>query len=177
MQLFRLSIDKSQITSYYSWLFVMTEGARQTERSPFFCLSELSHVGSGSADDCAMSWLETERNKAHLSVCQQTLHSSHPAGQDTLHYAQASGLYLASLSHACIQSCGWEARSYILLPSCSSPPQGIICHKWMCGSPKKKKKRFKHLTQLLVENNPIAGFVHILPSAGFYLTQHFLECR
>lgn len=66
-------------------------GARQTERSPFFCLSELSHVGSGSADDCAMSWLETERNKAHLSVCQQTLHSSHPAGQDTLHYAQASG--------------------------------------------------------------------------------------
>ncbi len=33
----------------------------------------------------------------------------------------------------------------------------------------------KHLTQLLVENNPIAGFVHILPSAGFYLTQHFLE--
>ncbi len=32
---------------------------------------------------------------------------------------------------------------------------------------------FKHLTQLLVENNPIAGFVHILPSAGLYLTQHF----
>lgn len=51
-------------------------GARQTERSPFFCLSALSHVGSGSADDCVMSWLETERNKAHLSVCQQTLHSS-----------------------------------------------------------------------------------------------------
>ncbi len=54
-------------------------------------LSELSQFGSGSADDCAMSWLETERNKAHLSVCQQTLHFSHPAGQDTLHYAQASG--------------------------------------------------------------------------------------
>ncbi len=34
----------------------------------------------------------------------------------------------------------------------------------------------KLLTQLLVENNPIAGFVHILPSAGLYLTQHFLEC-
>ncbi len=32
---------------------------------------------------------------------------------------------------------------------------------------------FKHLTQLLVENNPIAGFVHILPSTGLYLTQHF----
>ncbi len=34
----------------------------------------------------------------------------------------------------------------------------------------------KHLTQLLVENNAITGFVHILPSAGLYLTQHFLEC-
>ncbi len=31
----------------------------------------------------------------------------------------------------------------------------------------------KHLTQLLVENNPVAGFVHTLPSAGLYLTQHF----
>ncbi len=36
----------------------------------------------------------------------------------------------------------------------------------------------KHLTQLLVENNPIAGFVHILLSAGLYLTQHFFrECK
>ncbi len=34
----------------------------------------------------------------------------------------------------------------------------------------------KHLTQLLIENNPIAWFVHILPSAGLNLTQHFLEC-
>ncbi len=34
----------------------------------------------------------------------------------------------------------------------------------------------KHLTQLLVENNPIAGFVHILASAGLHLTQHFLDC-
>ncbi len=50
--------------------------------------------------------------------------------------------YLASLSHACFQSSGWEARSYLLLPSCSSPPQGIICHRWMCGSPKKTKKDF-----------------------------------
>ncbi len=33
----------------------------------------------------------------------------------------------------------------------------------------------KQLTQLLVENYPIAGFVHILPSAGLYLTQHFLH--
>ncbi len=23
----------------------------------------------------------------------------------------------------------------------------------------------------------IAGFVHILPSTGLYLTQHFLECK
>ncbi len=31
------------------------------------------------------------------------------------------------------------------------------------------------VTQTLGQNNPIAGFVHILPSAGLYLTQHFLE--
>ncbi len=35
----------------------------------------------------------------------------------------------------------------------------------------------KHLTQPLGQNNPIAGFVHISPSAGLYLTQHFLECN
>ncbi len=35
----------------------------------------------------------------------------------------------------------------------------------------------KHYTQLLVENNPIAGFVHILLNAGLYINQHFLECR
>ncbi len=29
---------------------------------------------------------------------------------------------------------------------------------------------------MLGQNNPITGFVHILPSAGLYLTQHFLEC-
>ncbi len=29
----------------------------------------------------------------------------------------------------------------------------------------------------LLGSNPTAGFVHILPSAGLYLTQHFLECR
>ncbi len=28
--------------------------------------------------------------------------------------------------------------------------------------------------RMLGQNNPIAGFVHILPSAGLYLTQHFL---
>ncbi len=32
------------------------------------------------------------------------------------------------------------------------------------------------LSKLLVENNPIAWFVHILPSTGLYLAQHFLEC-
>ncbi len=32
----------------------------------------------------------------------------------------------------------------------------------------------KHLTQILGQNNPIAGFVHISPSTGLYLTQHFL---
>ncbi len=26
---------------------------------------------------------------------------------------------------------------------------------------------------MLGQNNPIAGFVHILPNAGLYLTQHF----
>ncbi len=36
---------------------------------------------------------------------------------------------------------------------------------------------FWAVTQLLGLNNPIAGFVHILPSAGLYLTQHFLECK
>ncbi len=35
----------------------------------------------------------------------------------------------------------------------------------------------KHLTQLLVENTPVAGFVHILLSAGLYWTQHFIECK
>ncbi len=35
----------------------------------------------------------------------------------------------------------------------------------------------KHLTQFLVESNPIAGFVHILPSTGLYFIQHLLECR
>ncbi len=34
----------------------------------------------------------------------------------------------------------------------------------------------KHLTQPLDQNNPVAGFVHISPSTGLYLTQHFLEC-
>ncbi len=34
----------------------------------------------------------------------------------------------------------------------------------------------KPVTQPLGLNNPIAGFVHILPSAGLYLTQHFLVC-
>ncbi len=32
------------------------------------------------------------------------------------------------------------------------------------------------ITQPLGQNNPIAGFVHILLRAGLYLTQHFLEC-
>ncbi len=36
---------------------------------------------------------------------------------------------------------------------------------------------FWALTQPLGLNNPIAGFVLILPSAGLYLTQHFLECN
>ncbi len=31
------------------------------------------------------------------------------------------------------------------------------------------------VTQPLSLNNPIAGYVHILPSAGLYLTQHFLS--
>ncbi len=35
---------------------------------------------------------------------------------------------------------------------------------------------FWAVTQPLGLNNPIAGFVHILHSAGLYLTQHFLEC-
>ncbi len=35
---------------------------------------------------------------------------------------------------------------------------------------------FSAVTQPLGLNNPIAGFVHILPSAGLYLTQQFLEC-
>ncbi len=30
--------------------------------------------------------------------------------------------------------------------------------------------------QPLGQNNPIAGFVHILSCAGLYLNQHFLEC-
>ncbi len=33
------------------------------------------------------------------------------------------------------------------------------------------KKIIKKITK------PFAGFVLILPSAGLYLTQHFLECR
>ncbi len=32
------------------------------------------------------------------------------------------------------------------------------------------------LTQPLGQNNPIAGFVHISPSTGLYLTHHFLDC-
>ncbi len=36
---------------------------------------------------------------------------------------------------------------------------------------------FWAVTQPLGKNNPIAGFVHILPSAGLYLIQHFLECN
>ncbi len=36
---------------------------------------------------------------------------------------------------------------------------------------------FLVVTQMLGQNNPIAGFVHILPNAGLYLTQHFLECN
>ncbi len=35
---------------------------------------------------------------------------------------------------------------------------------------------FWAVTQPLGLNNPIAGFIHILPSAGLYLTQYFLEC-
>ncbi len=35
---------------------------------------------------------------------------------------------------------------------------------------------FWAVTQPLGLNNPIAGLVHILPTAGLYLTQHFLEC-
>ncbi len=34
---------------------------------------------------------------------------------------------------------------------------------------------FWAVTKLLGLNNPITGFIHILPSAGLYLTQHFLE--
>ncbi len=34
----------------------------------------------------------------------------------------------------------------------------------------------KNVTQQLVDNNPIRGFVHIVPSAGLYLTTHFLAC-
>ncbi len=33
----------------------------------------------------------------------------------------------------------------------------------------------KHLAQPLGQKNTIADFVHILSSAGLYLTQHFLE--
>ncbi len=33
---------------------------------------------------------------------------------------------------------------------------------------------FWPVTQPLGQHNPIAGFVHILPSAGLYLIQHFL---
>ncbi len=36
---------------------------------------------------------------------------------------------------------------------------------------------FWAVTQPLGKNNPIAGFVHILPNTTLYLTQHFLECR
>ncbi len=36
----------------------------------------------------------------------------------------------------------------------------------------------KHLTQLLVENNPACVLSNIYPaSTGLYLTQHFLECK
>ncbi len=28
---------------------------------------------------------------------------------------------------------------------------------------------------MLGQNNPIAGFAHILPKAGLYLTQYFLD--
>ncbi len=38
------------------------------------------------------------------------------------------------------------------------------------------KPTFWVVTQPLGQNNPIAAFVHILPSAGLYLAQHFLEC-
>lgn len=53
-------------------------GARQTERSPFFCLSELSHVGSGSADDCAMSW---RRRRGTRPTCLSVSRPSTPAIQ------------------------------------------------------------------------------------------------
>ncbi len=35
---------------------------------------------------------------------------------------------------------------------------------------------FYEVTQMLDQNNPIAGIVHILANSGLYLTQHFLEC-
>lgn len=70
IQLFRLSIDKTEITSHYPWPFVMTEVPDRLRGLHFsVCLPALSHIGSGSADECVTSWLETERNKAHLSVC------------------------------------------------------------------------------------------------------------
>ncbi len=36
---------------------------------------------------------------------------------------------------------------------------------------------FWEVTQPLGLNNPIAGFIHILPSAGLYLIRQSLECR
>ncbi len=53
------------------------------------------------------------------------------------------------------------------------PSDRVVLTQWLGYCP---EGWVKHLTQRLVENNPIAEFVHILPSAGLYLTQHFLEC-
>ncbi len=36
---------------------------------------------------------------------------------------------------------------------------------------------FWAVTKPLGLNNPIAGFLHILASAGLYLTHYFFECR
>ncbi len=49
-------------------------------------------------------------------------------------------------------------------------------HMLGCFQPTMFNPTFWAVTQPLGLNNPIAGFIHILPSAGLYWTQHFLEC-
>ncbi len=47
---------------------------------------------------------------------------------------------------------------------------------WVVFNQQMFNPTFWAVTQPLGLNNPIAGFIHILPSAGLYWTQHFLEC-
>ncbi len=53
----------------------------------------------------------------------------------------------------------------------------LILIYWKSAAPPPYRQWvFDFLHYLRMEKNPTAGFVHILPSARLYLTQHFLEC-